>query len=276
MSNKKSFILYADLLQSIEYLTMEERGVLFTHLLEYVNGNNPILEDRLLLTAWRPIELQLKRDLESYENTKKENSLKGRMGNLKRYHIDLYELVRDNSITIEEAENVAGARKLSQVRDLASQNVANLADNDNDTDNDTDTDNDINNTLRTSEVEADKLNFDDYLTFWNTFAVNFPNVRTLTDSRKTKLKKIIKKYGNENFKLAIELTNESVFFKDAKAKDSKWNTLDWFINETNFIKILENKYQNNGKQQTNTSKSNFNAQEVGASAFNIISQALRK
>lgn len=48
---KKSFVLYSDLLQSIEHLTNEEKGILFTHLLEYVNDMNPILNDRLLLTA---------------------------------------------------------------------------------------------------------------------------------------------------------------------------------------------------------------------------------
>ncbi len=65
--NKKSFVLYADLLKSIEHLTNEEKGILFNHLLEYVNDKNPILTDRLLLTAWKPIEVQLKRDLQRWD-----------------------------------------------------------------------------------------------------------------------------------------------------------------------------------------------------------------
>ena len=67
--NKKSFILYADLIKSIDHLTNEEKGILFNHLLEYVNDKNPILEDRLILTAWKPIENQLKRDLKDWEVT---------------------------------------------------------------------------------------------------------------------------------------------------------------------------------------------------------------
>ncbi len=59
---KKSFVLYADLLDNIEHLTNEEKGILFNHLLEYVNDKNPILEDRILVTAWKPIEKQLKRE----------------------------------------------------------------------------------------------------------------------------------------------------------------------------------------------------------------------
>ena len=50
--DKKSFVLYADLIKSIEHLTYEEKGILLTHLLEDVNDMNPVLTDRLILTAW--------------------------------------------------------------------------------------------------------------------------------------------------------------------------------------------------------------------------------
>ena len=76
--NKKSFVLYADLLKSIEHLTNEEKGILFNHLLEYVNDKNPILEDRLVLTAWKPIELQLKRDLVKFEEVRVKRSEAGK------------------------------------------------------------------------------------------------------------------------------------------------------------------------------------------------------
>ena len=76
--NKKSFVLYADLIKSIEHLTNEEKGILFNHLLEYVNDKNPVLEDRLILTAWKPIELQLKRDLIKFEEVKAKRSEAGK------------------------------------------------------------------------------------------------------------------------------------------------------------------------------------------------------
>jgi len=76
--NKKSFILYADLLKSIEHLTNEEKGILFNHLLEYVNDKNPVLKDRLILTAWKPIELQLKRDLVKFEEVRIKRSHAGK------------------------------------------------------------------------------------------------------------------------------------------------------------------------------------------------------
>ena len=83
--NKKSFVLYADLIKSIEHLTNEEKGILFNHLLEYVNDMNPILNDRLVLTAWKPIEIQLKRDLIKFEEVKHSRSISGKAGADKRW-----------------------------------------------------------------------------------------------------------------------------------------------------------------------------------------------
>ena len=111
--HKKSFVLYSDLLKSIEHLTNEEKGILFNHILEYVNDLNPDLEDRLILTAWKPIELQLKRDLNEWNIIKEDRSKSGVLGNLKRWNIDLYYKVISKEMTIEEAETIAKHRKAS-------------------------------------------------------------------------------------------------------------------------------------------------------------------
>lgn len=81
---KKSFVLYADLLKSISHLTNEEKGILFNHLLEYVNDKNPVLSDRLIITAWIPIELQLKRDLKKFEQVREKRSEAGKISAEKR------------------------------------------------------------------------------------------------------------------------------------------------------------------------------------------------
>jgi hypothetical protein len=39
---------------------------------------NPLLEDRLLLTAWKPIEIQLKRDLIKFEEVREKRSEAGK------------------------------------------------------------------------------------------------------------------------------------------------------------------------------------------------------
>jgi hypothetical protein len=77
---KNKIIVYKDWLNNFEDLTDEELGKLMRHFFEYVNDLNPVLEDRILNIAWRPIEATLKRDLkawESFVDKQKGNGSKG-------------------------------------------------------------------------------------------------------------------------------------------------------------------------------------------------------
>jgi len=67
-TDKKSFILYCDLIHEVDHLTNEEKGLLFQHLLEYVNDKNPVLEDRVLLGSWKHIERTTKARLSEIRN----------------------------------------------------------------------------------------------------------------------------------------------------------------------------------------------------------------
>jgi hypothetical protein len=78
MEKKKSFVLYADMMESINHLSFEEKGILFDHILKFINGQDSKLEDRIILTAWKPIELQLKRDLEKWDKTLEQRSKAGK------------------------------------------------------------------------------------------------------------------------------------------------------------------------------------------------------
>jgi len=80
---KKSFILYADLLQTAKKLPKDKLGELFLTILEYVNDLNPNPEDILIQVAFEPIKLQLKRDLVRYEVKKERYSESGRAGGIK-------------------------------------------------------------------------------------------------------------------------------------------------------------------------------------------------
>lgn len=66
--NKKSFILYCDLIHTVNKLPDDKAGLLFKHLLSYVNDENPITEDLLVEIAFEPIKRQLKRDLDKWED----------------------------------------------------------------------------------------------------------------------------------------------------------------------------------------------------------------
>lgn len=83
--NKKSFILYCDILNVVDKLTDEQAGRLFKHILGYVNDQNPELDDILLEIAFEPIKQALKRDLVKYEDKKLKRSESGKAGANKRW-----------------------------------------------------------------------------------------------------------------------------------------------------------------------------------------------
>ena len=86
--NKKSFLLYCDLLHTVKKLNDEQAGKLFKHVLEYVNDLNPETEDIITDLCFEPIKQSLKRDLRKYESTCKKRSEAGKKGMAKRWAKD--------------------------------------------------------------------------------------------------------------------------------------------------------------------------------------------
>lgn len=78
--NKKSFILYADILQTVSKLNDSKAGKLFKTILEYVNDKNPEVTDMVVDLVFEPIKQQLKRDLKKYEAIKTKRSEAGKQG----------------------------------------------------------------------------------------------------------------------------------------------------------------------------------------------------
>ena len=86
--NKKSFLLYCDLIHTVQKLSDEQAGKLFKHVLEYVNDLNPETEDLLTEVCFEPIKQNLKRDLRKYEEIRKKKSEAGKKGMAKRWAKD--------------------------------------------------------------------------------------------------------------------------------------------------------------------------------------------
>lgn len=113
MINKKKIVVYSDWLLNFEDLTNEELGKLMRHFFEYVNDLNPILEDRILKIAWKPIESTLKRDLKKWDETIKKRSVAGKISAEKRKQnqqvLTSVESVKNNSTksTVSESVNVS-------------------------------------------------------------------------------------------------------------------------------------------------------------------------
>ena len=97
-TNKKSFLLYCDIIHTIEKLSDEQAGKLLKHILRYVNDQDPIAEDVLTEIAFEPIKQNLKRDLVKYEEIKEKRSEAGKTGANKRWQNIANDSKRINNI----------------------------------------------------------------------------------------------------------------------------------------------------------------------------------
>lgn len=127
--NKRSFVLYADLIHTVKKMPKEKAGELFMTILSYVNDLNPVVEDMTVDLVFEPIKQQLKRDLVKWEGEIVRKSEGGAMGNLKRWHPDLYKKVIAKSMSFTDAIKVAKNRTLSDTDSIQSHTIASVDDN---------------------------------------------------------------------------------------------------------------------------------------------------
>lgn len=99
-TKKKSFVLYADLIKTVEKLSDETKGQLFMLILKFVNGEYCETDDVLLQVALEPIKQQIIRDTELWEEERLKRSLAGKKGMQSRWGdnnvIDV--ITEDNSV----------------------------------------------------------------------------------------------------------------------------------------------------------------------------------
>jgi len=127
--NKKSFLLYCDLIHTVRKMPKDKRADLFLHILEYVNDENPQTDDLIIQLTFEPIKQQLKRDLGKWSETLVEKSNAGRVGNLKRWNPDLHKQLISKKITIEEAESIAKHRTAIKLSHPVANVAVNVTDN---------------------------------------------------------------------------------------------------------------------------------------------------
>jgi hypothetical protein len=99
---KKGFILYTDVLHTVEKLTDEQAGKLFKHILKYVSDLNPVCEDFITEIAFEPIKQSLKRDLLKWDEKIQKRSEAGKIGANKRW-----QNIANDSKRIKPIANIA-------------------------------------------------------------------------------------------------------------------------------------------------------------------------
>jgi len=78
--DKKSFLLYCDLIHTVEKLSDKDAGEMFKHILRYVNDQNPTTDNQLIDVLFEQIKQQLKRDLKKYEERAERSRQNGKKG----------------------------------------------------------------------------------------------------------------------------------------------------------------------------------------------------
>ena len=79
-TNKKSVLLYCDLIHTVEKISDEDAGALFKHYLRYINDLNPTTDNVLVDVLFESIKQNLKRDLVKWEIRAERSKENGKLG----------------------------------------------------------------------------------------------------------------------------------------------------------------------------------------------------
>jgi len=197
--DKKGFLLYADLIHTIEKMPNDKAGLLFKHILNYVNDLNPVTDDLIVELTFEPIKQQLKRDLLKYKETKIDKSNGGKLGNLKRWHKDLHDKVIKNELDINEAIEIANNRKTSHTDTMQSLPIGQIAVN-------------VNDNVKVINNNIESIDYDVFLEFINTtFGRKF---QLINNKVKNKYKALLKQgYKKNQIKQAVINASKNDYHK---------------------------------------------------------------
>lgn len=96
-------------------------------------------------------------------------------------------------------------------------------------------------------------------TFNDMLAPAIPKIQTMSESRRQRVKAIVKEFGKESIMRVFEQVRRSDFLMGHNK--SGWHCdFDWIFKKTNYIKILEGNYDNGVNQANHSEKRAINAQ----------------
>lgn len=105
--------------------------------------------------------------------------------------------------------------------------------------------------IKKKEIDLDKI-----VSIFNSVCNKLPQVQKLTDKRKSAMKARIEEYELSEIGTAFQNVAKSSFLNGDN--DRGWTAdFDWIMNPNNFIKIIEGKYNNNGKSNTKSNEEVF-------------------
>lgn len=219
--NKKSFLLYSDIITILEVMDDTSAGKLFKTIVRYVNDENPKVTDPIVNVAFQSIRNQLKRDLRRYEEKKAGNSKGAYITNLKRYRPDLYKKYKNGSLKLEDAVHEAKTGEKPR-------------------------------TEKTNTPLKNNISNEQIKMAWNEFFANttIPKIKLVTDKRRKAFLNIYNSVGGvENLNYIMLKAKASTFLCNGT-----FFSFDWFFTKSNFIKVMEGNFDdkiNNSKPTEN-------------------------
>lgn len=229
MAKKKSFVLYFDCKKQIDMLSDEQAGKLFKALFDFAESDEiPEFSDGMLTMAFSFISAQIERDSVKYEERCEKNrqiALEREKRKRERFNTNVNECKQTNT---------------------------------NNTDTDNDTDNDNGNEKKKADKSAPSPSqIAEIVDLYHKICTSYSKVTVISDTRKRALKTLMKKFSVEQIKTVFETAEKSDFLKGINNRNWKAN-FDWFIKESNFVKVLDGNYDN---QQKKDNSDGFDASE---------------
>ena len=236
---KKAFLLYHDYYPHIKELSDNQLGKLLRAIYHHELFLEEIELDAETRMAFGFIAADLRRNAEKYEESVRKRSEAGKKGMASRWHN------KNNNVT---SNNNTNNNVINVIEDnnTAISVITEITDNEEDEDAVNADGNDV-------DAEADTVNISEsdneiiqmVIRKYNEICVDCKRMKHFTPERKIKILNLLTKYSIDDIAEAFVKVNESIFLKGRE-----WPiTIDWIIEEDNFIKILEGKYDNTSKQE---------------------------
>ncbi len=202
---KKSFIAYCEWIEIFEVLEDDEAGRLAKHLWRYVNDQNPVCDDKIVKISFTQIRNTLKRDLVKYNDFIEKQKINGAKGGRP-----------------QKPKKPKKPKPFSE-----NPNKPKKADNDNDNDND-----------NVSVIDYKRIEES-----YSLYCEKLSQIKKLSDERKKHINARFREFDFDTIILVIKKVGESDFLNGKN--DRNWKPdFDWIFKPTNFVKILEGKYDN--------------------------------
>lgn len=215
---KNTILVYTDLMEQLDELSMEERGIILTAMIKYQLGEELPKMDKTLKLVFIPIRQSIDRDNDAYVRKCEKN----RENINKRWNTTEYDRIRSDT-----------------------NHTDNDNDNENDKDNVKDKDNDKDNGSSSRSIAADaagrrlRRQFEaEAIQIWNSQRCTQP-IKNITTHRAAQISECD---SPDEFLHTIRDLDQQLYLKEEAEKGKKVK-FDWFIQQENYNKVLEGNYK---------------------------------